>query len=165
MAALVIRTDRSAEELRRLAKASRDARLARRLLAIANALSGMSRQAAAAAAGMDRQTLRDWVVRYNEAGVAGLADRWGAGRPRKLDARQEQELAQIILDGPDPETDGLSAYTLDDLARISAERFDVPYHPAAMSRVVRRLGFSRQKARPHHPDKDEAAQAAFRGAR
>lgn len=165
MAALAIRTDLSAEELRRRAKTSSDARMARRLLAIANALSGMSRQAAAEAAGMDRQTLRDWVVRYNEAGVEGLSDRWGAGRPRKLDARQERELAQIVLDGPDPETDGLSAYTLDDLARIGADRFDAPYHPASMSRVLRRLGFSRQKARPHHPAKDDAAQAAFKGAR
>jgi transposase len=165
MAALAIRTDLSAEELRGRAKTSSDARMARRLLAIANALSGMSRQAAAEAAGMDRQTLRDWVVRYNEAGVEGLSDRWGAGRPRKLDARQERELAQIVLDGPDPETDGLSAYTLDDLARISADRFDAPYHPASMSRVLRRLGFSRQKARPHHPAKDDAAQAAFKGAR
>lgn len=165
MPGLAIRADRSPEELRVLAKGERDARVARRLLAIANALSGMSRAAAAQSAGMDRQTLRDWVLRYNADGVAGLADRWGHGRPPRLAADEQAELAQVILDGPDSEVDGISAYTLEDLARLSAERFGKPFHRASMSRVVRRLGFSRQKARPHHPDKDEAAQAAFRGAR
>jgi transposase len=67
--------------------------------------------------------------------------------------------------GPDPDVDGISAYTLEDLAELAERRFGVGYHPASMSRVVRRLGFSKQKARPHHPQKDEAAQAAFRGAR
>lgn len=165
MPALAIRTDRSPEELRTLAKAERDARVARRMLAIANALSGMRREAAARSAGMERQTLRDWVLRYNADGIAGLADHWGDGRPPRLDSDEQAELADLILAGPDPEVDGLSAYTLEDLALLCAERFGKPLHPASMSRVVRRLGFSRQKARPHHPDKDEAAQAAFRGAR
>lgn len=62
MPGLAIRADRSPEELRVLAKGERDARVARRLLAIANALSGMSRAAAAQSAGMDRQTLRDWAL-------------------------------------------------------------------------------------------------------
>lgn len=165
MPALAIRTDRSPEELRSLAKGERDARVARRMLAIASALSGMSRAAAAQSAGMDRQTLRDWVMRYNADGIAGLADRWGDGRPQRLDTHEQAALAEVILAGPDVEVDGISAFTLDDLARFSAQRFGKPFHPASMSRVVRRLGFSRQKARPHHPDKDEAAQAAFKGAR
>lgn len=165
MPALCIATDLSSEELRWLAKTERDARVSRRMLAIANALSGMSREAAARSAGMDRQTLRDWVLRYNAEGVAGLADRWGDGRPQRLDSDEQAALAGVILAGPDPEVDGISAYTLEDLARLSAERFGKPFHRASMSRVVRRLGFSRQKARPHHPDKDEAAQAAFKGAR
>jgi len=162
MAALAIRKDRTPAVLRRLAKTEVNARVARRMLAIANALSGMSREAAAEAAGMDRQTLRDWVLRYNEHGVEGLCDRWGEGRPPKLDADEQGELSKIILEGPDPETDGISAYTLEDLARIAQERFGKPFHPASMSRVVRRLGFSRQKARPSHPEKDLAAQAAFK---
>jgi len=162
MAALAIRRDRTPAVLRRLAKSEDDARVARRMLAIANALSGMSRQGAAESAGMDRQSLRDWVIRYNEHGIEGLSDRWGEGRPPKLDAAEQAELMRIILEGPDPETDGIAAFTLEDLARISQERFGKPFHPASMSRVVRRLGFSRQKARPSHPMKDPAAQAAFK---
>ena len=162
MAGLEIRKDRTAVVLRKLAKAEGDVRVARRMLAIANALCGMSRKDAAEAAGMDRQALRDWVVRYNEHGLDGLCDRWGEGRPARLEAHEQAELARIILAGPDPETDGISAYTLEDLARICGLRFGKTFHASSMSRVVRRLGCSRQKARPSHPKKDPAAAAAFK---
>ena len=109
MLALSIRRDRPPGVLRKLARSEPDARVARRILAIANALSGMSRQTAAGSAGMDRQTLRDWVIRYNEHGLDGLCDRWGEGRPPKLDAEEKAELLAIVLAGPDPETSGLSA--------------------------------------------------------
>ena len=162
MVALTIRKDRTAAVLRRLARSESDARVSRRLLAIANALSGMDRKAAAEAAGMDRQALRDWIIRYNAHGVEGLRDRWGKGRPARLKPDEQAELAAIILRGPDPEAEGISAYTLEDLAQLSKERFGKPFHPASMSRVVRRLGFSRQKARPSHPLKDPAEAEAFK---
>ena len=92
MAALEIRKDRTPTVLRKLAKAEADTRVARRILAIANALDGMSREEAARSAGMDRQTLRDWVLRYNEHGIDGLADRWGDGRPPTFDAQEQAEL-------------------------------------------------------------------------
>jgi transposase len=112
----------------------------------------------------ERQSLGDAVKRYNAEGVDGLKDRPRSGRKRKLDASQEQELAGIVRTGPDPEQDGISAYTLGDLCAIARERFGVSYGATGMSAVLHRLGFSRQKARPHHPKKDEAAQAAFKGA-
>lgn len=148
--------------LRREAKGESDPRVGRRMLAIANALGGMDRKTAAEAVGMDRQTLRDWVIRYNECGLEGLRDRWGKGRPAKLAPAEQVALAEIILAGPDPERSGCSAYTLADLTRIALERFGKSLHPASMSRVVRRLGFSRQKARPSHPQKDPAAQETFK---
>jgi len=160
--ALKIRRDRTPVVLRKLAKAESDARVARRLLAIANALTGMSRKMAAEAAGMDRQTLRDWVLRYNAHGLEGLRDSWGDGRPPRLTPEEQAELARIILAGPEPETSGISAFTLDDIATISLERFGKPFHSASMSRVLRRMGFSRQKPRPIHPETDLAAQAAFK---
>ena len=162
MAALKIRKDRSARNLRKLAKAATDTRVARRLLAIANALDGMSREEAAQAAGMDRQTLRDWVLRYNEHGIEGLADRWEGGRPPTFNADEQAELMRILLAGPDPEASGLSAYTLEDLAQICEQRFGKRMHPWSLGRLLKRLGFSRQKARPSHPEKDLAAQAAFK---
>lgn len=86
---LPIRTDIEIETLRRHARLAADGRVAARLLAIANALSGMSRKVAAEAAGMDRQTLRDWVIRLNAEGIAGLADRHRSGRPPWLDEGEQ----------------------------------------------------------------------------
>jgi transposase len=162
MLALTIRKDRTAAVLRKVAKAESDARAARRMLAIANALSGMSREEAARSAGMDRQTLRDWVMRYNAHGLDGLYDRWGDGRPPRLTAQEQAKLVQIVLAGSDPETTGVSAYTREDFVRICEQRFGKTFHPSAMGRVLKRLGLSRQKARPSHPEQDAAAQAAFK---
>ena len=151
-------------DLRRRARSERVPRAARRMLGIANAMDGMSFTDAARVVGIERQSLGDAVKRYNAEGLAGLYDRPKPGRSRKLAASQEADLGEIIIEDPDPEVDGISAYTLEDLTEIVESRFGVAYHPSSMSRVVRRLGFSHQKARPHHPEKDEAAQAAFRGA-
>ena len=72
MAALsIVRTDRTPAELREKAARSKDSRIARRLLAIAMAMDGHSRGAAAETCAMDRQTLCDWVRHYNEHGVPG----------------------------------------------------------------------------------------------
>jgi transposase len=161
-ASLSIRRDRTPAVLRKLAKRETDARIARRILGVANALDGMSRADAARSAGMDRQTLRDWVLRYNEHGLDGLADRPRDGRPPTLDANEKAELLAIVLAGSDPETSGLSAFTRDDLVAICAERFGKRLHATSMSRILRDLGLSRQKSRPSHPQKDLAAQAAFK---
>jgi len=125
-----IRKARTPAVLRKLAKAEADARVARRVLAIANALGGMSRAEAAASAGMDRQTLRDWVIRYNEHGVAGLCDHWKGGRPPLLTADEQAELLAVVIAGPDPEKDGFSAFTRDDLVAVAKKRwFGKSMHP------------------------------------
>ena len=162
MRQLKIRKDRTPVVLRKLAKAEPDARVSRRLLAIANALSGMSRADAAHSAGMDRQTLRDWVIRYNTHGVAGLVDQWKGGRPPILTAEEQTELLEIVMQGPDPEKDGFCAFTRDDLCAIAKKKFGKSMHPTSMGRILRRLDLSRQKARPTHPLKDPAAAAAFK---
>ena len=95
-----IREDISAEELRRLARQESDGRVACRLLALANALDGMSRERAAAQAGMDRQTLRDWVIRFTAEGIEGLRDRPRSGRPPWLDEGQLAAFKALVLRGP-----------------------------------------------------------------
>jgi transposase len=162
MAALQIRKDRTAAVLRKLAKETDDARVARRILAIANALDGMSREDAARSAGMDRQTLRDWVLRYNAHGVDGLADRWNGGRPPTFSSQEQAEIVEIVLAGPDVEASGLSAYTLEDLAKICEERFGKSMHPWSLGRLLKKLGLSRQKTRPIHPETDPVAAAVFK---
>lgn len=159
--ALKIRDDLSPSALRKLARTERG-RTAARMYAIANALEGMRRAEAARLAGMERQALRDAVVRYNGAGLAGLRDR-AKGRPqRTLTEDEEAALAAAILAGPDPDRDRVCAWTRADLCRWLEVEFAKTYHPSSMTRVLRRMGFSRQKARPVHPKTDAGAQAAFK---
>ena len=162
MQKLKIRKDRTPAVLRKLAKAEPNARIARRLLAIANALCGMGRAEAARSAGLDRPALRDWIIRYNEHGVAGLCDQKSSGRPPMLTLEEQAKLLTIVMAGPDPEKDGFCAFTRDDLVGVAKKKFGKSMHPASMGRVLRRLGLSRQKARPTHPMKDPAAAAAFK---
>lgn len=161
-AAVPIRTDIEAAELRRMARREADGRVASRLLGLANVLDGMSREAAARAAGMDRQTLRDWVHRFNAAGVAGLRDRPRAGRPTWLTAGEQATLKAIVLRGADPDRDGVSAWRIVDLCRIVEERFGVTYREGGMLRLVKSLDLSWQKTRPSHPKADRAAQERFK---
>ena len=122
----------------------------------------MPRADAARLAGMDRQTLRDAVVRYNAKGLEGLHDRPKGYSPRRLTADEEAALAAVIIAGPEPERDGVCAWTRADLCRWLEERFAKTYHPSSMTRVLRRMGFSRQKARPSHPRRDAEAQERFK---
>lgn len=131
------------------------------MLAIANALNGMSRAEAARAAGIERQALRDAVVRYNAEGLAGLVDREHGHRRPILSEGEQAVLMHHVLVGPDPERGEPSSWTLADLCRFAEARFGKTMVPQSMSRVVRRLGLSRQKARPVHPQRDERAATKF----
>jgi transposase len=161
-AALAIRDDLPPAALRRRARHEPDRRAALRMLAIANALEGVSRAEAARLAGMERQALRDAVVRYNEAGIAGLHDRPKPGRPERLSEAEQAALAARVFAEPDPERDGTAAWTRADLGRWLEERFGRAFHPSSLSRVLRRLGLSRQKVRPVHPEAGPKAQERFR---
>jgi transposase len=132
------------------------------MLAIANELDGYEREEAARLAGMSDQALRDAIKRFNAEGLDGLHDRPRSGRPRRLTREQESEVAAAVLEGPDIEKDGLSAFTLEDIRKLIEARYGVRYHIDTMGSVMRRLGLSRQKARPSHPKKDPAAAAAFK---
>jgi transposase len=161
-APLPIRDDIPAAKLRCLARQERNGRVACRLLALANVLDGMSREDAAGQAGMARQTLRDWVIRFNAEGIEGLRDRPKSGRPTWLDAGQMAAFKALVLRGPDPERDGVSAWRAKDLCRIVQDRYGVSYTENGMLRLLHDLGLSWQKARPVHPEADVGAQARFK---
>ena len=102
-----LREDYSAEELRRLARRSKDVNQSRRLLSLAAIREGMDRGGAARIGGMDRQTLRDWVHRFNASGPDGLIDNWTEGPKPRLSEEQLAQFAQIVEAGPDRERDGV----------------------------------------------------------
>jgi transposase len=133
-----------------------DLSAATRMMAIANALEGMTRAEAARLAGMERQALRDAVVRDNVEGLDGLHDRPHPGGKPQLDDQQRAPLRQIVLAGPNVEQTGLSAWTLAELCAEVKRRWGVGYRVAHMSKLMRKLSLSRQKARPSHPKADPA---------
>lgn len=162
MVVRITRTDRSADDLRIEARRFCDAKQSRRLLALALLLDGTSRYDAARMTGMDRQTLRDWVHRYNAEGVAGLADRPRSGRPPLLAEGQLAELDRLIATGPDPVKDGVVRWRCADLKTRLATCFGVAISERSVGRVLRERGFRRLSPRPKHPKTDAAAQEAFK---
>ena len=99
---------------------------------------------------MDRQTLRDWVHRFNACGPDGLKDAWYGGPPSRLSPGQKAELARIVETGPDPVTDGVVRWRRIDLKRVIEQRFGVAYHERHFGRLLKELGFSHMSARPRH---------------
>ncbi len=162
MAALRIRQDYSASDLRQRAARERDTRASLRLLAIANALEGMTRAEAARLAGMERQALHDAIQRFNAEGPNGLHDRPQTGRPEQLSPGQQAALKAHVLHGPEPERDGVSAWRLVDLCEHVERTYGVSYSEWGLSCLLKRLNLSRQKTRPSHPKGNPAAQAAFK---
>jgi len=158
----ITRLDLTASELRAAAGRTKDARAVRRMLAIALVLEGVDRTTAAQTCGMDRQTLRDWVHRYNAEGLAGLVNRTVPHRPRRLAPDQMAELADWVEAGPDPVRDGVVRWRRKDLqARIAAE-FGVTLHERSVGKQLAALGFRRLSVRPQHPKSDPQAQEAFK---
>lgn len=160
--AVKMRTDYSAGELRRLAKVSKDANQSRRLLSLAAVVDGMSREDAARVGGMDRQTLRDWVHRFNQAGPDGLKDAWYGGPEPRLSPEQKTELARIVETGPDRSVDGVVRWRRVDLQRVIEERFGVAYHERYVGTLLKQLGFSHMSARPRHPAQDGEIVEAYK---
>ncbi len=164
MAVAITREGLSAADLRREAARSRDANAARRMLAIALVLDGRSREDAAEACGMDRQTLRDWVHRYNAEGLAGLANRRAPGPAPRLSAEQEAAVDRWIEQGPELARDGVVRWRCRDLQERIGREFGVGLHERTVGKLLAKLRFRRLSVRPRHPGSDPAAQAAFRGA-
>lgn len=158
----ITRLEHSASELRAFAAKSRDGDQVRRLLALALVLEGFSRTEAAERNGMDRQTLRDWVHRYNTDGVPGLRSSHGPGKSPLLTAEQMAELKELVVNGPDPVKDGVVRWRCVDLRGEVARRFTVEVTERTIGKWLRKLELTRLQPRPFHPKKDQTAHEAFK---
>jgi transposase len=158
----ITRLDRTASELRSFVSKCGDGAQVRRLLAISLVLDGHSRAAAAEQNGMDRQTLSDWVHRYNANGIDGLKSYHGPGATPLLTEAEKAELKALVVKGPDPEKDKVIRWRCLDLQAEIARRFSVRVHESTVGKWLRQLGLTRLQARPCHPKTDFAAQEAFK---
>lgn len=162
MASIAITRTMDIKELRRLARLEKSGRIASRMFAIANVLSGMSREMAARLAGMERQTLRDWVHRFNAEGVKGLCDRPRSGRPWGIGIEDRKKFLEIVETGPDPEKDGLVRWRRIDLKKWLKTECDADYHERSVGKLLERLGYSHLSVRPVHWEADAVAQEDFK---
>lgn len=163
MAAVSItRKDHTAQELRSAAKRSDDVAAARRMLALALVLEGKSRSEAANCCGMDRQSLRDWVHRYNAEGLEGLHNRTAPGAKPRLSPEQERAVAELVRHGPDLVEHGVVRWRRIDLARVIDQRYGVKLAERSVGDLLRRLGFRRISVRPRCPEQDAEAQEAHK---
>ena len=158
----ITRSDHTARELRGLAAKSNDAPQVRRLLALALILEGLPRHEAAERSGMDRQTLRDWVHRYNAAGAPGLRSIRIGGHPSALTDAQMEELRDLTIEGPDPARHKVVRWRCVDLRDEVARRFSVTVTERTIGKWLRKLELTRLQPRPFHPKKDAVAQEEFK---
>lgn len=158
----ITRTELDAAGLRRAASQSRDADAARRMLALALVQEGRTRTEAARLCGMDRQTLRDWVHRYNEQGLPGLSDRLPPGAKPRLSPEQIEQVAQLVREGPTFSEHGVVRWRRIDLSRVIQQWFGVHLAERSVGALLRRLAFRRLSARPRHPGHDVDAQQAHK---
>ena len=163
MTLAITRQDLSAADLRSAAARTQDAKVARRMLAIALVLEGYSRAEAAQACAMERQTLRDWVHRFNDIGLDGLSDQPRRNGPRpRLSAEQQAEVADWVEQGAELSRDGVVRWRCVDLQQRIQQSFGVVLHERTVGKLLHKLSFRRLSVRPQHPKSDPDAQASFR---
>lgn len=157
MAVAITRTEFDAAGLRQAAARTKDADAARRMLALALVLDGRTRTEAAKTCGMDRQTLRDWVHRYNDLGLVGLCDRKAPGPTPRLSAEQQAAVAALVRSGPDLAEHGVVRWRRADLSHVIEARYGVHLAERSVGALLARLGFRHISVRPHNPAQDPAA--------
>ncbi len=162
MTAISLRQDYDAGRLRGFARSCKDARQVRRLLALAAVYDGSSRTEAATIGGMDRQTLRDWALRFNAHGPGGLVDRKSPGAPPKLTPEQLATVVRLVEDGPIPAIHGVVRWRLVDLAGWIYDEYGVTLDPSRLGRILKRLGYVRLSARPRHHTQNPETLEAFK---
>ena len=160
--AIALRNDFNGPALRGLGKATKDAGQARRLLALATIYDGGSRSDASRIGGVGLQTVRDWVLRFNARGPAGLIDGKAPGNASKLDDAQRRALADIVERGPIPAIHEVVRWRLADLAQWIWEEFGISLSETTVGREVKALGFAKISARPRHYAQNELAIADFK---
>ena len=163
MTIAITRSDLTAADLRAFAARTPDAKASRRMLAIALLLEGWSREAAAEACAMDRQTLRDWVHRYNGLGLAGLYNQPRRNGPLpRLSSEQQAAVAGWVEQGADLARDGVVRWRCVDLQQRIKREFAVDLHERTVGKLLRKLSFRRLSVRPQHPQSEPEEQAIFK---
>ena len=159
---VALRGDFKASQLRALARKTKDGPQARRLLVLAAIYDGATRTEAARIGGVTLQIIRDWVMRFNARGAAGLLDGKSPGQPTRLNDVQRQAMVGMIESGPIPAIHGIVRWRLIDLAQWIYEEFRITVAKQTLSRELRAMGYRKLSARPRHHAQAEGAIEDFK---
>ena len=159
---VALRGDFKASQLRGLARKTKDGPQARRLLAVAAIYDGAPRTEAAKIGGVGLQIIRDWVMRFNARGAAGLLDGKSPGQPSKLNDVQRQAIVRMIETGPIPAIHGVVRWRLIDLSQWIYQEFRITVSKQTLSRELRAMGYRKLSARPRHHAQAEGAIEDFK---
>jgi transposase len=160
--ALNIRQDFTADDLRRLARQSRDADWSRRLLALSVIYDGGSRSQAASMGGVGLQIIRDWVERFNQQGPDGLKTGKAKGREALLTDSQRKALIEAVEKGPVPYLDDVVRWRLVDLVQWLWQEHRILVSRQTLGRELNAMGYRKLTARPKHHAQDPQAIEAFK---
>jgi transposase len=134
----------------------------RRLLALAAIYDGASRTQAAMIGGVTLQIVRDWVLRFNAQGPAGLIDRKAPGPPPRLSDRHRAALAAVIASGPVPAVRGVVRWRVVDLCQWVWGELAISVSEQTLGRELRTMGCRKLSARPRHHAQAEGAIEHFK---
>jgi transposase len=160
--AILLRVDFDAARVRGSARESKDGNQVRRLLALAAIYDGASRTQAAGIGGVTLQVVRDWVLRFNAHGPAGLIDRKAPGQPSRLKEEHRAALAALIESGPIPAVHGVVRWRIIDLCQWVWEEFEISVAEQTLGRELRAMGYRKLSARPRHHAQAPGAIEAFK---
>jgi transposase len=157
-----LRADYDTQKVRAAARAAKDGPQARRLLALAAIYDGASRTEASRVGGVTVQIVRDWVVKFNAEGPAGLIDRKPPGQPSRLRDADRAAVAEVIESGPIPAVHGVVRWRVIDLCAWFWSERGVKIAKQTLSRELRRMGYRKLSARPRHHAQAEGAIEHFK---
>ena len=158
-APILLRQDFDASQLRELAKKTKNAPQARRLVALAAIYDGAMRTEAAKIGGVGRQIIRDWVIWFNADGPDGLRNGKSPGQPSRLNDTQRLAIARMIESGPIPAVHGVVRWRLSDLVQWVMETYRTSISEQTLSRYLHAMGYRKLSARPrHHAQNREAVE-------
>jgi transposase len=159
-----LRSDFDASQLRGFARKTKDGPQARRLLALASIYEGTTRTEAAKIGGVTLQIVRDWVMKFNAKGPAGLIDKKAPGQPSKLADAHRAALVKVVDEGPIPAIHRVVRWRLIDLCQWIFEEFRITVSQQTLSRELRAMGYRRLSARPRHHAQAEGVIEDFKKA-
>ena len=159
---ILLRADYDALQVRTAAKTAKDGPQVRRLLALAAIYDGCTRNEAARIGGVTLQIVRDWVMRFNAHGPAGLIDRKASGRPARLTDMHRAAVAAMIESGPTPAIRGVVRWRLIDLCQWLWDEHQVSVAKQTLGRELRAMNYRKLSARPRHHTQAEGAMELFK---